>query len=156
MPPRRCSDPPNAPKEMQRPSIASTPGGIQRPWNVLRGCRYSGMWGRNSTTQPIRLPGRGIGTGPASSEPEAEDAGLQSPPAARPRGRLRVGAACCSEGLSWCGVPGAAWERGAHLEGREPSWCPPAPERKECDPRASAEQPLSGSQGSGCSRPERV
>lgn len=136
--PRRCSGPPmpygdaetlQCPTGMQRPSNASTLVGMQRPGNAPQGCRDSGMRDRNSTAQPLRLPGRGMGTRPARSSRRLRTQACSLRPLHAPAGRLGVGVACGSGGPSSCGrrePPGSAAP--TDREGREPSRCRPAPQ----------------------------
>lgn len=107
--------------------------GMQRFWDAWLGCPDFEMPGRDTTVQPLRLPGRGVGTRPARSRPRLNRAGSLRPLHA-PAAWLGVGAACCSSGGRTQLLPLAGnWNcLGARGSDREGLACPR--ERQECDP----------------------
>lgn len=155
--PKEMQWPSNAPRGCRDPPNASSPVGIQRPWDAPQGCRDFEMRGRNSTAQPLWLPGRGMSTRPARcSSRRLRTLACSLRPLHAPAGRLGVGAACGSGGLSSCG----RWRRlGArHRPRRAGAQLVPAcpASGRNVTLERAPEQPLRGSQGSGCSRPGRV
>lgn len=53
--------------------------GMQRFWDAWLGCPDFEMPGRDTTVQPLGLPGRGVGTRPARSRPRLNRAGSLRP-----------------------------------------------------------------------------
>lgn len=97
--------------------------GMQRFWDAWLGCPDFEMPGRDTTVQPLGLPGRGVGTRPARSRPRLNRAASLRPlhapagPAGSGSSVLLLGRADTAPSSRWETV----WERAALTERGSPA-----------------------------------